>query len=176
MHEKLDQKLSELTQTTDKLLTSLSMRDHEILQKKPDKNEWSIIQVLAHLILTERASLAYIQKKVLGIDDLHDVGAKEKIKMRLSKLIYTGIFRFKARVSSISNPSNSNTIDQISSEWREVRQEMKNFIEDYPDEFIDVAIYKHPILGRLSMSQMFEFLNDHIHHHEHQIKRILKKI
>ncbi len=176
MHPSLEHKLSILNAKTNDLLDRIDLCDHEILQKKPSDIEWSILQVLNHLVLTEKSSLLYISKKIKGIDSVKDVGFKQSVLIYLSKFVYGGIFRFKARVESINNPSNSNDLAGVRSDFQKIRDKQRDFFNDYPENYIDKALYRHPILGRLSLGQMLVFFHDHLRHHEAQIRRIQARI
>lgn len=168
----LEQKLSDLSLNTDTLLQDLRGLDPEILQKCPNKNSWSVLQVLNHLQRSELGSLMYVKKKYLGIDEVPNVGIKQKLLMWVSKYMYGGAFRYKA-ITSLSSPSNEGSLELAGKNWKTQRKELEDFISSLPQEHINKAVYKHPILGRISMGQMLQFFADHLYHHEKQIDRIL---
>ena len=42
----------------------------EQLNHRPRPNQWSVAEVLSHLITAEQLSVAYLTKKIQGVDDL----------------------------------------------------------------------------------------------------------
>ena len=66
MNSLLAAKFSFLKRNTDFLLKNLENYDLEILQKKPDENQWSVIQVLNHLIMSETGSLNCIKYNIIS--------------------------------------------------------------------------------------------------------------
>ncbi len=172
MHSQLQDKISLLTLKTDIILNYLENYDPEILQKKPGEEQWSVIQVLNHLIMSESASLSYVKKKILGIDTVKNVGLKEKLKMKIMQLSFNGRNKFKAP-AYVSSPDNHDSLQDIKVKWARVRKDLRDFAENYPAENIRKAIYRHPISGRISLPHMFDFFRYHVFHHQRQIERIL---
>ena len=174
MHQVLADKQDDLSHKTDELLESLAVYDPEILQKKPNADQWSVIQVLDHLILTEDSCLQYLHKKILGAESVRDVGLKQSFLMLVSKAAYGGTFKFKARVDAINHPNNDLTLEEIRTKWSGSRSKMGAFLEDFPDAYLKKALFRHPFLGRISVPQMLTFLGDHVIHHKGQIRRVMK--
>ena len=175
MHKKLSSKLSKLSDKTEKLMNQLDGENLEILQKKPDENSWSVIQILNHLMVSESSSLNYVKKKILGIDTVGKVGVSARARMLAMNLAFNGKRKFKAPVY-VDNPSNSDDLQQIKERWRELRGDLNTFLEDFPDEYIEKVVYRHPISGRVSTSQMIDFFIMHMRHHVHQVNRTLLQV
>jgi uncharacterized damage-inducible protein DinB len=173
MHPSLTSKFSELEKITRQLLNDLSKYDHEILQIKPTEEAWSVVQVLNHLIMSENGTVRYLNKKILGIEDVRDVTIFTSIRMLVFKRVFSGTRKFKAP-KVISNPGNGESLDELRQKWNETRDGIKRFLEEYPEQHMKKAIFRHPFAGRISIEQTLDFFIFHIKHHKHQINRILK--
>jgi uncharacterized damage-inducible protein DinB len=173
MNNELTAGYAKLDDYTSSVLNSLSTINQEILQDKPAESVWSVMQILDHLVLAEAMSLGYLEKKINGIEEVGTVGVRSRLGMLLIKLLMNGGRKFKAP-KSVSQPDGQVTLDQVGRKWKEERQRLFTFLENYPDEHLDKAIYKHPVIGRISLVQMLAFFVVHIKHHEVQIKQRLK--
>lgn len=58
--------------------------------------------------------------------------------------------------------------------WEEVRNALKNFIADIPEEHLRKEVYRHPQAGRFNARQALVVFREHLNHHLPQIKRLLK--
>ena len=64
MDQTTQKKLDHLDQKLASLLRDLEKYSEEELQKSPQPGAWSVIQVLSHLMLSEKLSQAYVKKKL----------------------------------------------------------------------------------------------------------------
>lgn len=139
---------------------------------KPNENSWSASQVLNHLIGVERGTLHYLRKK-LKYGGIPKAGLLSMLRnLALKGLLYSPI-RYKIP-SVLSQPSDGGSLESISNQWSELRKEWKNFLENFPNEYLDKAVFRHPIVGRISISQTVDFLIAHYAHHLKQLRRIKK--
>ena len=169
MHPQLANKYRKLSEYTDQMIDRLATVDPEILQHKPDNLSWSPIQVLDHLVMAERLSNGYIRKKFNAIEDLPDVGVKAKAAMYAMKIAQSSPKKFKAP-SSVSQPNANQSFQEVIDNWKKERKVLADFLEAYPDQYINRALYKHPFIGRLSLGQMVEVHLYHIQRHMRQIE------
>ena len=91
----------------DDLLRKLSVYTDEDLNKKINKNKWSIGENLYHLWLTEFITIRYIKKKTSYPDSLVNVSFVSKFKMKLLELIFfTGLKMKAPKITYDSMPKN----------------------------------------------------------------------
>lgn len=173
MNAQLTEYYEKLRSQTDKIIAELAEVDIKILQKKPAENRWSVIQILNHLILAEQLSLNYLKKKYPAIEDLEEVGLKQKLAMQTMKLAQRSSKKFKAP-EPVSQPENQNDITEVKTKWQQVQTELKIFLDGYPDKYLKKGLYKHPFIGRISIAQMMEVHLYHIKRHKAQIDRLLQ--
>lgn len=173
MHAQLNENYDKLVKMKDQVLASLDGWDIEILQKQPDDVSWSVVQIVNHLILVERMSLVYIKKKYPAIEALGEEGLKQKLAIKGLKLAQRSSKRFKAP-QAVGQPQNGQDLGQLQEEWNKAQEELRAFLEEYPDKYLKKLLFKHPFAGRLSLAQMMKVNLYHIERHKSQIDALLK--
>jgi len=173
MKKLINSKFDLLEKRTHALLIDLKKIPISKLNQPEAENKWSIIQVLNHLVTSESSSLGYMQKKILGKDSLKKVGLAGSVRMFIFKLSQLSSRRFKAP-DYVAQPSNEENLDQIIERWNIVRKNIAQFIDQYPDELVQMGIMKHPFAGRITLGQTLDFFSYHMIHHQIQIGRIKK--
>jgi hypothetical protein len=146
--------------------------DRYMLQPSPAK--WSIAQILTHLLTSEKLSIGYMKKKMLGIDQLHNSGMAGSLRFTLLQLSQRiPILKFRAPNVVTANTPQALPVDELISQWDALRNDLKALLESIEEKNVKKAIYKHPLAGRLDAAQATAFFYEHIHHHWPQIKRLL---
>jgi isocitrate/isopropylmalate dehydrogenase len=174
MHPSHQTSFSLLQNYTQELLKELAAYDHEILQKKSEKGGWSVNQVLHHLMTAEGLSLGYVKKKMKADTELPEAGISSKFRMQLLRYYLNGRKKHKAP-TPVSSPPNDLTFPVLREKWESQREELNQYLDDFPDHLVQKAIYKHPVAGRIGLKQMLEFFLLHVKHHHAQIHRILSE-
>lgn len=153
-----------------KLLASVSEMSLEAFNMAPE-NKWSVNQVLAHLIAAERLSLRYMQKKVLGVDDVSDTGLWEEMKILVLKITQRlpGL-KFKAPKVVIEHTAAYRNFEELAADWDKVRSEWKDFLDHLPERYARRKIYRHVMAGRLNAHHSLIFAGEHMIHHMPQIQ------
>lgn len=146
--------------------------DRYILQPSPAK--WSIAQILTHILTAEKLSIGYMKKKMLGIDQLQNSGMAGSLRFSLLQLSQRiPVLKFRAPNVVLANTPQALPVDELISQWDELRNDLKSLLESIEEKNVKKAIYKHPLAGRLDAAQATAFFYEHIHHHWPQIKRLL---
>lgn len=173
MKSKLLQSFDTLEKVRRQKIEQLSQLDPAKLKKNPALGGWSTAQVFQHLYTAERASLAYLNKKIQS-DELPPAGLKSHYRMLLLHVMLSGILRFKAP-KGVGDPENQD-FDHTVVQWDQVRKDLRKFLEEAPDEKLERALYKHPVVGRLTMQQTLTFFRVHMLHHWKQVDRTLAQV
>lgn len=169
----LGQTFNQIEQKRVRLLQKLSNDDTSKFQQTLEKG-WSVVQVLNHLIASERGSLAYCRKKMLATD-LQKVSRLQILRMDAFNLFQRLPIRLKAP-QFLNEPDNSQSFEEVCKNWDESRQELLQFITEIPSDYRSKSIYKHPFAGRVDLTRMLHFFAAHQRHHEHQLRRILTRL
>ena len=140
--------------------------------KKNTRNSWSIEEHLYHCYLVEKLSLSYIQKKTLNPQKLISPSLTPYFKLYLLKFILFFKVKLKAPEVVSSFPELID-IDQLHIEWTAVRISLNQTIQSLPDVTLRKGIFKHPLLGRLSMRLTLKFFIFHLNHHLITVHNIL---
>ena len=155
------------------IIQSLKDLEPDALAFRISDDKWSILQILQHLVLSEKLSMMYLAKKWKYSQDLPQ------------KTLIT-LFRSWALLISIRSPiplkapARVNVFDQdktsveIIREWQLIRSEMKDFLEKLPVKVFDKELYKHPAVGKLTLDHMLEFFYAHCKRHHKQIIKIIE--
>jgi hypothetical protein len=174
MKKKWLKRLDAMNGEMENLINYASGFKHDALNRPPAPDTWSASQVLNHLILSEKYSLAYCEKKLSFNPTLKKAGILSGLKSALVKYYLLSPFKFKApKGIDTSALPKEDTLDNIHATWITEREKLKNFIANLPDEYIDKEIYKHPFGGRLTINGMMMFFEAHFKNHKKQILRAL---
>lgn len=174
MDQSLINKFAEIEAHRKKILYSLSQISTEDLNRPPAAGKWSVNQILGHLITAEKLSVMYMQKKIQGIRDTQDSGLWEEFKMLILKISQrTPGLKFKAPKKVVELTVPYGDIHAITREWDHVRADLKNLLEGIQPDQIHRKIYRHVVVGYLSIIQAMSFFREHIIHHTPQIKKLV---
>lgn len=172
MKKGINEKLKRLNDDTAKIFASLNGIAEEKLSDQ--SYGWSIIQVFSHLNAAETASLKYMQKKIQAGDKMVDSGPSNALRMWLCNSALKSSLKWKAP-SYIANPP-SYELEEIRSKWTDTRSAIQEFVDEYPDQWLNKLVYKHPLGGRQNLDRAVDSFVYHQIHHIHQIKRIRKQL
>ena len=167
-------KLNRIDEQLEELLFSLKPYSNEILNAKPDQNSWSVLQICHHLALSEKVSLAYIQRKLAHSPKVKKVSLSTKFRQKLLTTYLITPMKYNAPdyVNTDALPQTS-TLNEITRVWHAVRADIRAFIIRIPDEFLDKEIFKHPFAGMLCLAGMLSFFEGHTIRHQKQIHKTL---
>lgn len=155
----------------------LSSKPVSQLNKRTETEQWSVLDVIQHLILVEKASLAYVKKKSSFPDNLLDAGSFDFFRQWKMQFFMSLPIKIKApKAVSGNNFRDDVSLAELLSEWRNERNKLHGFLEGYPIGFDKKLTYKHPFAGRLTLKSMLYFVETHYDRHLKQINRILASV
>ena len=173
MKKDIEKRLKLLDSETQRIFDDLSGLDDQTLRK--NGRGWSVIQVLNHLNKAEILSLQYMRKKMKAGTKMKKINVLNRMRMWITCGFLESGLKWKAP-SYIANPPGDDSLEEMREKWKETRSQIEAYIQDYPDEWLDRAVYKHPMAGRLSLMQAIDSFIYHQRHHVHQIRRIKKEL
>lgn len=149
------------------LAASLDARD---LTRRPGGDAWSVLEVVEHLVLAERA--------VLG--DLEDPGVRREaprsLRGRVLHRVVLSILRFgiPVRVPAPSMvPVGGRSLEELRAEWDQSFARMRRYVSELDPAAAGRAVFHHPVSGPLTTAQALELMDAHLLTHERQVRRIL---
>ena len=132
------------------------------------ENKWSIIQILEHIILTDRIVIRLLSKKSESHSDTTEIHGHE----RLHRMIVTMRSRLVNAPDMLQPKGDIQTLEAFKQVFTEQRLLLKSDIADGKIT-IDNRIEKHPYLGEMTMSDWMHFMPLHAKRHLEQIRDIL---
>ena len=167
------QKIDNLEKERSKLFDDLKSLSGEKLNLQI-KGEWSINQHLYHTWLVETTTESYIKTKTKYPDFLVQMSPIAHLKTFILKLFLNLGFKFKAPkiVNTFPEKIDLNKLDQS---WRESRKSFENLIVELNNKNLsNLAITRHPLLGRINMHLTLVFFDFHFKHHQNAIIKLKK--
>ncbi|NNE56259.1 MAG: DinB family protein, partial [Flavobacteriales bacterium] len=137
-----------------------------------EADSWNSLQVLEHILGSERGTLAYLMKKTQADwQDIPLVGEEHAEGSRKLNAALISDRKWKAP-QVLKVPEGERSLSEMSQYWADLREKMYIFVEQLDQNYHGRQIFKHPISGRLDLYQTLEFLANHVAHHMHQLERI----
>ncbi len=137
--------------------------------RRPAPGTWSALQVLDHVISSEEMTLSYIRKKTQNPSAVTGAGLGSAIRSLLLKIALRSRLKFKAPPRAATFPETQD-LELLRSRWTAAREQWRAFIESCPEDLARMAIFRHPIAGRINLEQTLAFMQDHLGHHHRQIE------
>ena len=146
------------------------------LYQNPNAHTWSVYQVARHLFASETNTLLYLKKKLSYPDSVPRYNPKSWGGVMLIKMVYLFHIKIKAPDSiDMWKITETMSLEELIMKWDELRKNLISFIEDQYPRFGKHLAFRHPFAGRMTMYQMLIFMNDHMNHHQKQMRRILQR-
>lgn len=143
--------------------------DQLTFQAKPQ--QWSLLQVLDHIVTAEKMSAIYIKRHLYGKKYPPSPGFKEKFRYGMLRLAFKLPFKYTAP-DIVDSTGKSSDLTSLQENWKTIRSELQAIVESTDKELLELGIYKHPRAGLLNMGQALDFMALHIRHHQKQMDRI----
>ncbi len=155
------------------LLHTLSAIPADRLNHNPKPGEWSINEILMHLLTSEQMTLTYLKKKSQALDGLGNSGILEALKMVVLTISQRlPILRYQAPKALLANTPQPVELSELRVQWDFSRAELKNFLENFHEKDLRKLVYRHPVAGRFNIVQCLMFQHEHFRHHLPQINRL----
>ena len=169
--ENLTRELRNLDLQTQSILTKLADYSDEVLSILPDPGVWSVMQVLTHVMMSERLSLQYVRKKLSFKPELKKSGLLAACRLLLLKWSQYIPIRFKApKGLQTEDLPVFSSLTELRTQWHKDRHKLHQFFAEADDSLFSKEVFRHPIAGRLSLIQMVSFFSIHLQRHVVQIE------
>jgi len=171
MTTSIENKLRDLTDAKYQALQYFEGLSAEQMNSAPE-GEWSMVQVIEHVLFSEGGTLGYMMKKTSsGFDALDRVGDPERLaQTALVKRLDSGE-RYKAP-AILPDPTGGASLAELNYKWDKIREQLNTFVSNVPYEFYDRLVFKQPVAGMITLEGTLDFLNAHLRHHFIQLERL----
>lgn len=156
-----------LNRNTGELLNLVRNHDEETLNHR-SFNSWSILQVLEHLLITEKYVLDLLTKPGEKLSETAEIKGGEKLHRLLVDM----------RARKVKAPDMLEPQDQISdlTQFNTLFLKLRTGLADQLDSgtiVVDQRVHSHPTLGEMTVSDWLHFLISHARRHMEQIRDVL---
>ena len=164
-------KFEKLEAGRSRLSDLLKAQNTESLISRPGPGKWSPLQVVNHLYMSESLGLKYMNYKWEERDKLGNAGLREHFRLLALKVVLASPLKFKAPAPVAEMPEELDP--RLLDKWAELRKETARFLEKFEGDMVNIRIFKHPFIGRISILQTLDFYQAHFVHHRAQILKQL---
>ena len=140
----------------------------------PGPEEWSVVQVVEHMVTIDRMVLKLVQKQ-LAKADLRPAGIGTWMRSVLVTLALRYRKKFKAP-GVLPQPVGSRSLAEWRDEWEASRRQWRETLESVPEKLRHRELFKHPLAGYLTIGQTLHFITEHTLHHVPQVQRLVQKV
>jgi len=168
----LQNDFNEIEVSRRQLFENLENLTEDQLNFKPSPEEWSILEVMHHLMMAEGGSVLYVQKKLTnGFADIPQIDAEADERFSQLTDYMQGDNRTQAP-PMVSPTFGRSTLAATREGWDKIRQDTATQLERFGEADLNKATYKHLLAGRMTIGQMLGFFRLHFNRHLKQIDRI----
>ncbi|MBL7806646.1 MAG: DinB family protein [Saprospiraceae bacterium] len=158
----------------DTLLRTVEPLSHAQQNSKPDAGSWSILQVFRHMMQSEGQILRYLRKKIQGSATAPKANLWSSIRSVVLNVAMRLPLKYKVPDAIRIDFDENYDFEKLSSEWKTLRVEMREFLETIDEETAQKEIFRHPVVGLMSLVQGLSFMQVHLERHTGQIERIIQ--
>ena len=148
------------------LLEDLASLNDDQLRRKPGPSEWSILQIVQHMVLAEQGVMQYLPEPEELID------RKRGLRARIFYAVVLLILRWNIRVPVPSKgmvPDGNTSLSELHQQWDENMNWFKGYLDSLRPEDLKRAVFSHPIAGPLTGPQAGTLAQYHFEAHLRQI-------
>jgi len=138
------------------------------------KDKWSAGQQLEHIYLCivpftkALASKEYIEQKFGKVN--RPLWNHEEVKVRYTNVLQNG---GKSPTNFVPTIVELNKKAELTTALKETLKTISQHWETFADEELDTLLLPHPLLGTMTIREMFYLMADHATHHMNQTKKNL---
>lgn len=154
------------------IFSKLDALTHEQLHYSPRAEKWNLLQIVLHLMTSEKLSVIYIKRRADSKEEVTKSGLMSKFRSFALKVGLTLPIKFTAPKMTDATGKEPD-YKELKSDWQKVRSELDSLIKKLEVSTLKSEIFKHPVVGEMNMKQALEFMETHTAHHRKQIQQIM---
>lgn len=135
---------------------------------------WSALQVLDHVVRTERGILGEMRQNVRRCDRVPFV---HRVKSDLLIVLMRSAARVKVPglVAPVILPGYEPDLAELTGAWNDTQTQLGQWVGELRENQTAYAGFRHPVSGWMSVLQAILFLAAHVRHHGYQLRRIRRR-
>jgi hypothetical protein len=151
------------------LLDDLLELNADQLKRKPRPDDWSILQIVQHMVLAERDVMQHLPEPKELID------RERGLRARLFYVLVLFILRWGIRVPVPAEgmvPDGNTSLPELRQQWDENLSWFRRYLDTLRPEDLKRAVFSHPVAGPLTGPQAGKMAQFHFDAHFRQIKKV----
>jgi hypothetical protein len=165
----LESRLKAFDDTRRGLLDELEALDPALLVATPIAGKWSMIEIVEHLVLAERAVFRGLPDPLRLVERNRDLG--NRVRYVLVLFILTSGIPVRTP-SPAMVPQGDRGLAELRRLWDESQQWLRSCIAHLGPGAGGKAVFEHPIAGPLTVSQAVRMGQVHVDGHVRQIRSL----
>jgi len=165
----LENRLQTFDDTRRRLLDEMEALDPALLVAKPVAGKWSMIEIIEHLVLAERAVFKGLPDPSRLVENRRDLGHRGRYLLVM--FILTSSIRVRVP-SPAMVPQGDRGLAELRRLWDESQRWLRSCIAHLGPGAGRKAVFEHPIAGPLTVSQAVRMGQVHVDGHVRQIRRL----
>jgi hypothetical protein len=138
---------------------------------KSNHGEWSVDDVFRHFMLIEEMLVGQVTKRLAS-----GKVKRSGLKNWRNAMLLLAALRIPKRYKAPAGVSESiESVEFILEDWRKVRKDLTDLLNDFPLEHMNGLVFKHPSAGPIRISDAMRFLHFHMRHHYPQLRSLAKR-
>jgi hypothetical protein len=143
------------------------------LKFRPQPQTWCALEILDHLIKTEKNITAMMLTNLKSANPL-SLGDRVRGVMMLA-LFYSPVRVKVPGAAAVVLPQPPGDLSEIIEDWKRTREFMSSVIARLEAAGVatrSVGVFRHPVAGWMSPATTLRFLDSHLAHHQYQWRRL----
>jgi hypothetical protein len=165
----LEERLEAFNATRHALLDELGALEPAVLTAKPLAGKWSILEIIEHLVLAERAVFR-------GMPDPSRLEAGRRgLGSRGRYLLVMFILKAGIPVRAPSRrmlPQGGRSLAELRGLWDESQAWLRSVLDHLGSAGLESAVFEHPIAGPLTVEQSVRMVKVHLDGHVKQVRAL----
>jgi hypothetical protein len=151
------------------LLDDLERLNDEQVRRKLGPDTWSLLEIVQHLVLSEREVLQNLpEPKIL-------TARKRGFRHLVSYALVLVVLRWKIPAPVPSDgmvPDGNTSLSELHHQWDENLSWLREYLDTLGPEDLPRAVFRHPIVGPMTVAQTTYLAKLHFDVHLRQIKKV----
>jgi hypothetical protein len=151
------------------LLDDLQRLNDDQLRRKSGPDNWSLLEIIQHLVLSEREVLQ-------GLPDSKKLTARKRgLRARLSYPLVLAVLRWNIPAPVPSDgmvPDGNTSLSELQQRWDENLSWLREYLDTLGPEDLPRAVFRHPIVGPMTVVQTIHLAKLHFDVHLRQIRKV----
>jgi len=159
------------------LLEEVKDQPDSVLNTPSENGGWSVLQIMYHMVLVEEYSLKYVKKKLSFGQEIPKAGMKGYLR----GIYLRNMFRIPFKVDAPQAVNESNMPEEIRfwevlKKWKDSRVDLEEFLDNLPSDLLKAELWKHPLVGKMTLKNMLYFFELHFKRHRKQLNKVMKQV